>query len=80
MGHVWEWGWRTWAFLGLVLAASLWWDKRRRERGQMRQGVVLVRARPPGSHYFKNIVVLAVVVALGWFFWYVMGTRCNGAC
>jgi hypothetical protein len=36
--------------------------------------------RRPASNVARNIIVLAVVVGLGWFFWYVMGTKCHGQC
>jgi hypothetical protein len=41
---------------------------------------IFVRPIAPPSNVLRNIIVLAVVVGLGWFFWYVMGTRCNGGC
>jgi hypothetical protein len=74
-------GWLGWGILAVGLVASLWWDKRRKSRAA--PGVVplaFVRVRPPASNVFRNLIVLAVVVSLGWFFWYVMGTRCNGGC
>jgi hypothetical protein len=39
-----------------------------------------VRTRPPISHTLQNLIVLAVVVGLAWFFYWVMWTRCRGAC
>jgi hypothetical protein len=73
------WGWGVFAAVMLVLA--LWHDKRKKARSVGGVApVMFVRVRPPASNVFRNIVVLAVVVGLGWFFWYVMGTRCNGGC
>jgi hypothetical protein len=63
-----------------MLVLALWHDRRRKQRTSQGGEYFFVRPRPPGSHYFKNLVVLAVVIALGWFVWYVMGTRCHGAC
>jgi hypothetical protein len=45
-----------------------------------RRNVFDVRTRPPTSHTLQNLIVLAVVVGLGWFFYWVMITRCRGAC
>jgi hypothetical protein len=74
-------GWLGWGILAAGLVASLWWDKRRKARsGGGAGGVMFVRVLRPASNVARNIIVLAVVVGLGWFFWYVAGTRCNGGC
>jgi hypothetical protein len=54
--------------------------QKRRKGGVGVGPVMFVRTIRPASNVFRNIIVLAVVVGLGWFFWYVMGTRCNGGC
>jgi hypothetical protein len=68
--------------IAAVAALALWHDRRQKRRsvGTAGPGLFVIRPIQPGSNIFKNIVVLLVVVGLGWFFWYVMGTRCHGAC
>jgi hypothetical protein len=71
-------GW-GWGILAAGLVASLWWDKRRRARAGFVE-MPFIRVLRPASNVFRNVVVLAVVVGLGWFFYWVMVTRCRGAC
>ena len=65
-----------WGILVVVFVLTQWYARRKRARSP----VLFVRTVPPASNVFRNLVVLAVVVGLGWFFWYVMGTRCHGQC
>jgi hypothetical protein len=37
-------------------------------------------ARSRGAKFVKNIASLAVAGACIWFAWWVLSTRCNGAC
>ena len=57
-----------------------WLGKASRKPKPGQAGVVFVRVVPPASNTARKIMVLAVLGGLGWFFWYVMGTRCNGGC
>jgi hypothetical protein len=66
-GGPWEWEWYAWVLLGVVFVGSLWWDKRRKAVRGM-SGVVFVRAAPPRSNFLKNLIVVAVVIGLFWFF------------
>ena len=68
-----------WLAVGVVVlfALGLWFDKRKKERSG---GLPFIRVLPPASNVFRNVVVLAVVAGLGWFFYWVMVTRCRGAC
>jgi hypothetical protein len=70
-----------WGILAAGFVLIYWHERRKRARsfGAM-VPVPVVRVRPPASNVFRNLVVLAVVIGLGWFFWYVMGTRCGGQC
>jgi hypothetical protein len=65
-----------WGILAVVFILTQWYARRKRARSP----VPVVRVQAPGSNVFRNLIVLAVVVGLGWFFWYVMGTRCHGSC
>jgi hypothetical protein len=70
--------WMVWLILGGI---AVWvFVSRRKKRTPGAGPVVFVRTIPPASNVFRNLVVLAVVAGLGWFFWYVMGTRCHGQC
>ena len=64
----------------LGAAGALWLLFGRGRKETPSGGIVIVRARPPRSHHIKNLMVLAIVAALAWWFWYVEMTRCNGAC
>jgi hypothetical protein len=49
-------------------------------RNSWKRREFMPRTRPPTSHTLQNLMVLAVVVGLAWFFYWVMVTRCRGAC
>jgi hypothetical protein len=71
------------AVTGLALmgfAGVMWLLFGRGRKNTASGGVVFVRVIPPGSNVARNLVVLAVLGGLAWFFWYVMGTRCGGTC
>jgi hypothetical protein len=58
----------VWAFVSMM--------KRRREREQLRHRVVLVgRPIAPPSNVLKNIMVLAILGGLAWFFWWATHTK-----
>jgi hypothetical protein len=69
-----------WGILAVGFVLIYWHEKRKRARAFGAMVPVAVRVRRPASNVARNIIVLAVVVGLGWFFWYVMGTKCHGQC
>ena len=73
-----DWWWLIAAVAVYLVGKRMGWLEKKPKRGQ--SGVVFVRVVPPASNVLKNLIVLAVVIGLAWFFWYVMGTRCGGGC
>jgi hypothetical protein len=72
--------WWTAGILGAGFLLVVWYQRRKKAREFGAFVPVAVRVQPPASNVFRNLIVLAVVIGLGWFFWYVMGTRCHGQC
>ena len=56
-----------------VWAGRAWW--KRWHPDPERPGVVLVRVIPPASNVRLNIMVLAILGGLAWFFWWATHTK-----
>ena len=64
-----------------AIATVAAWLMIHQKRKPSQSGIAfVVQAKPPASHTLQNLIVLAIVAGLAWFFWYVMGTRCGGGC
>jgi hypothetical protein len=63
----------------IVAGVALWvFTSKRKERRGLRGGtpVILVgRPIPPASNVLKNIMVLAILGGLAWFFWWATHTK-----
>lgn len=63
--------------IAIFVAVFAWiiWSKWKQRPGPGRPGVVLVRVVPPASNVARNIMVLAILGGLAWFFWWATHTK-----
>jgi len=73
-----DWWWLIAAVAVYLVGKRMGWLEKKPKPGQ--GGVMFVRVKPPASNVARNLMVLAILGGLAWFFWHVMGTRCNGDC
>ncbi len=60
----------------LAVAAVAVWLLSRPKRKPSQSGVAfIVRAKPPASHTLQNLAILAGLIGLAWFFWWVTHTK-----
>jgi hypothetical protein len=69
-------GWLVVAGVAVMMWLLMRSKRNRREPGTF----VWVPGPIRRTNPLKTLIVLAILFGLGWFFWYVMMTRCHGAC
>jgi hypothetical protein len=62
----------------IVMGGIVLWAVFSKRKGRDRPGspgVVFVRVQPPASNVLRNIMVLAILGGLAWFFWWATHTK-----
>jgi hypothetical protein len=72
-----ESGW--WILITIAVVAVLL-SGSKRNRQENGGSFIWVPGPARSANPLKTLFVLAILGGLGWFFWYVMMTRCQGTC